>query len=41
MAGTGRLAGLAERGLPWVPTALGVAVALVVAFGLLSQGLRR
>jgi NADH:ubiquinone oxidoreductase subunit 5 (subunit L)/multisubunit Na+/H+ antiporter MnhA subunit len=41
IAGTGRLAGLAERSLPWVPAALGVAVALVVAFGLLSQGVLR
>jgi NADH-quinone oxidoreductase subunit L len=41
MIGTGRLAGLAERGLPWVPTLLGVAVVLVLAFGLWSQGIGR
>jgi NADH-quinone oxidoreductase subunit L len=39
--GAGGLAGMAERGLPWVPTVLGLAVVLVVAFGLLSQGLGR
>lgn len=38
---TGGLAGLAERGLPWVPAVVGLAVVLVVAFGLLSQGLQR
>ena len=37
----GGLAGLAERGLPWVPTVLGLAVVLAVAFGLLTQGLGR
>jgi NADH:ubiquinone oxidoreductase subunit 5 (subunit L)/multisubunit Na+/H+ antiporter MnhA subunit len=41
MIGTGRLASLAERGLPWVPAVLGVAVVLVLAFGLLSQGVGR
>jgi NADH:ubiquinone oxidoreductase subunit 5 (subunit L)/multisubunit Na+/H+ antiporter MnhA subunit len=40
LTGAGGLAGLAERGLPWVPTALGVAVVLAVAYGLLAQGLR-
>jgi hypothetical protein len=40
LMGTGGLAGLAERSLPWVPTVLGLAVVLAVAFGLLSQGLR-
>jgi NADH:ubiquinone oxidoreductase subunit 5 (subunit L)/multisubunit Na+/H+ antiporter MnhA subunit len=40
LTGTGGLAGLAERSLPWVPTVLGLAVVLAVAFGLLSQGLR-
>ena len=40
LTGTGGLAGLAERGLPWVPTVLGLAVVLAVAFGLLTQGLR-
>jgi hypothetical protein len=40
LMGTGGLAGLAERSLPWVPTVLGLAVVLAVAFGLLSQGFR-
>jgi NADH:ubiquinone oxidoreductase subunit 5 (subunit L)/multisubunit Na+/H+ antiporter MnhA subunit len=40
LTGAGGLAGLAERGLPWVPTVLGVAVVLAVAFGLLTQGFR-
>jgi NADH:ubiquinone oxidoreductase subunit 5 (subunit L)/multisubunit Na+/H+ antiporter MnhA subunit len=37
----GTMVGLAERSLPWVPTVLGLAVVLAVAFGLLSQGLHR
>jgi NADH:ubiquinone oxidoreductase subunit 5 (subunit L)/multisubunit Na+/H+ antiporter MnhA subunit len=36
----GGLAGVTERSLPWVPTLLGLAVVLAVAFGLLAQGLR-
>jgi formate hydrogenlyase subunit 3/multisubunit Na+/H+ antiporter MnhD subunit len=40
LSGAGGLAGLAERGLPWVPTVLGLAVVLAVAFGLLTRGLR-
>jgi hypothetical protein len=40
LTGAGGLAGLAERGLPWVPTVLGLAVVLAVVFGLLTQGLR-
>jgi NADH:ubiquinone oxidoreductase subunit 5 (subunit L)/multisubunit Na+/H+ antiporter MnhA subunit len=40
LMGTGGLAGLAERGLPWVPTVLGLAALLAVVFGLLSQGFR-
>jgi hypothetical protein len=41
LSGAGGWAGLAERGLPWVPTVLGAAVVLAVAFGLLSRGLLR
>jgi NADH:ubiquinone oxidoreductase subunit 5 (subunit L)/multisubunit Na+/H+ antiporter MnhA subunit len=41
LTGAGGLAGLAERSLPWVPTVLGLAVVLAVAFGLISQGLGR
>jgi NADH:ubiquinone oxidoreductase subunit 5 (subunit L)/multisubunit Na+/H+ antiporter MnhA subunit len=40
LTSAGGLAGLAERSLPWVPTVLGLAVILAVAFGLLAQGLR-
>jgi NADH:ubiquinone oxidoreductase subunit 5 (subunit L)/multisubunit Na+/H+ antiporter MnhA subunit len=41
MTGSGRLADLATRGVPLVPAVLGGALLLVVAFGLLSQGLGR
>ena len=37
----GGLAAASERGLPWVPTVLGLAVVLAVAFGLLTRGLGR
>jgi hypothetical protein len=41
MIGSGRLADLASRGVPLMPAVLAVALLLVVAFGLLSQGLLR
>jgi len=41
LTGAGGFAGLAERSLPWVPTVLGLAVVLAVAFGLIAQGLSR
>jgi NADH:ubiquinone oxidoreductase subunit 5 (subunit L)/multisubunit Na+/H+ antiporter MnhA subunit len=40
LASAGGLAGNAERGLPWVPTVLVLAVVLAVVFGLITQGLR-
>jgi len=40
LTGAGGMAGRAERGLPWVPTVLGLAVVLAVVFGLLTEGLR-
>jgi NADH-quinone oxidoreductase subunit L len=40
LTNAGGLTGRVERSLPWVPTLLGAAVILAVAFGLLAQGLR-
>jgi len=37
----GGLAGSAERGLPWLPTVLALAVVLAAAFALVGQGLSR
>jgi NADH:ubiquinone oxidoreductase subunit 5 (subunit L)/multisubunit Na+/H+ antiporter MnhA subunit len=37
----GGLAGSAERGLPWVPTVLALAVVLAAAFALVGEGLAR
>lgn len=41
LTGAGGLAGSAERGLPWLPAMLGLAVVLAAAFALMAQGLAR
>jgi hypothetical protein len=38
LSGTGGMAGLFERSVPWVPAMLGLAVVLAVAFGLYARG---